>query len=125
MQRLVSQLSSSARAPRGGQVAALVSYAEHRPDSGALAGGGAGGHDHAGHHGGFVTGMRCYIEDVVVDARHRRQGLAQAMMQEAVVMAEEAGARTLDLSSRPSSEAANNLYVRDRALSAGTPTSTV
>jgi ribosomal protein S18 acetylase RimI-like enzyme len=56
------------------------------------------------------TGIRAIIEDVVVDERYRGQGIAEALTREALVQAEAAGARTVDLTSRPSSEAANRLY---------------
>ena len=56
------------------------------------------------------TGIRAIIEDVVVDARYRGQGIAEALTREALVQAEAAGARTVDLTSRPSREAANRLY---------------
>ena len=56
------------------------------------------------------TGIRSIIEDVVVDERYRGQGVAQALTREALVRADAAGARTVDLTSRPSREAANRLY---------------
>jgi ribosomal protein S18 acetylase RimI-like enzyme len=56
------------------------------------------------------TGIRAVIEDVVVDERFRGQGVAQALTREALVLAGAAGARTVDLTSRPSREAANRLY---------------
>ena len=56
------------------------------------------------------TGIRAIIEDVVVDQRYRGQGIARALTKEALVLAEAAGARTVDLTSRPSREAANRLY---------------
>ena len=56
------------------------------------------------------TGIRAWIEDVVVDETARRQGVAEALNREALRRATEAGARTVDLSSRPSREAANRLY---------------
>jgi ribosomal protein S18 acetylase RimI-like enzyme len=56
------------------------------------------------------TGARAIIEDVVVDERHRGQGIAAALVQNALARAEAAGARTVDLTSRPSREAANSLY---------------
>jgi ribosomal protein S18 acetylase RimI-like enzyme len=55
------------------------------------------------------TGARAIIEDVVVDERHRGQGIAAALVQNALARAEAAGARTVDLTSRPSREAANRL----------------
>ena len=58
------------------------------------------------------TGLRAWIEDVVVDEAARGRGVGAALTQEAVRLAHEAGARTVDLTSRPSREAANRLYER-------------
>ena len=58
------------------------------------------------------TGRRGVIEDVVVDEAHRRQGIAEALTREALARAQAAGVRTVELTSRPSREAANRLYVR-------------
>jgi ribosomal protein S18 acetylase RimI-like enzyme len=58
------------------------------------------------------TGMRAWIEDVVVDEAARRRGIAEALTKAALRIAEVAGARTIDLTSRPSREAANRLYRR-------------
>lgn len=58
------------------------------------------------------TGVRAWIEDVVVDAAARGQGVGAALVTEAVKLARSAGARTVDLTSRPSREAANRLYRR-------------
>lgn len=58
------------------------------------------------------TGLRALIEDVVVDERVRRRGVGEALIRCAVEVATEAGARTVDLTSRPSREAANRLYTR-------------
>jgi ribosomal protein S18 acetylase RimI-like enzyme len=58
------------------------------------------------------TGLRAWIEDVVVDSEHRRKGIGTALSQVALEHAEKAGARTVDLTSRPSREAANQLYRR-------------
>ncbi len=58
------------------------------------------------------TGLRAWIEDVVVDSSARGQGVGAALTREAVRLAEAAGARTVDLTSRPSREAANRLYER-------------
>jgi len=58
------------------------------------------------------TGLRAWIEDVVVDSGHRRKGIGTALSQAALEYAENAGARTVDLTSRPSREAANQLYRR-------------
>jgi ribosomal protein S18 acetylase RimI-like enzyme len=56
------------------------------------------------------TGVRAWIEDVVVDAEARGQGIGEALVAEAVRVASGAGARTVDLTSRPSRDAANRLY---------------
>jgi len=56
------------------------------------------------------TGIRAWIEDVVVDEAARGQGIGEALSQEAIKIAEAAGARTVDLTSRPSREAAGRLY---------------
>ncbi|MEN3358010.1 MAG: hypothetical protein V7637_1992 [Mycobacteriales bacterium] len=58
------------------------------------------------------TGWRAWIEDVVVDESARGQGVGAALTQEAVRLARTGGARTVDLTSRPSREAANRLYER-------------
>jgi ribosomal protein S18 acetylase RimI-like enzyme len=58
------------------------------------------------------TGLRAWIEDVIVDEAARGQGIGEALMAEAVRIAGQAGARTVDLTSRPSREAAGRLYER-------------
>jgi ribosomal protein S18 acetylase RimI-like enzyme len=58
------------------------------------------------------TGLRAWIEDVVVDEAARGHGVGAALTREAVRLARAAGARTVDLTSRPSRAAANRLYER-------------
>jgi ribosomal protein S18 acetylase RimI-like enzyme len=58
------------------------------------------------------TGVRAWIEDVVTDEGSRGRGVAEILCREALNRASAAGARTVDLTSRPSREAANRLYVR-------------
>ncbi len=58
------------------------------------------------------TGVRAWIEDVVVDETVRGRGVGEGLSQEAVRRAVELGARTVELTSRPSREAANRLYQR-------------
>ena len=58
------------------------------------------------------TGLRAWIEDVVVDDAARGKGVAQALNLAALDLARDRGARTVDLTSRPSREAANRLYQR-------------
>ena len=57
------------------------------------------------------TGLRAIIEDVVVDERSRGQGVGRALNEHALEVARAAGAVTVDLTSRPSREAANHLYL--------------
>lgn len=58
------------------------------------------------------TGLRAWIEDVVVDEAARGQGVGAALTNAAIRLANQRGARTVDLTSRPSREAANRLYQR-------------
>ncbi|MFI9382033.1 GNAT family N-acetyltransferase [Kutzneria sp. NPDC052558] len=58
------------------------------------------------------TGLRAWVEDVVVDQSARGRGIGASLTAEAVRLARQAGARTLDLTTRPSREAANRLYQR-------------
>lgn len=58
------------------------------------------------------SGVRAWIEDVVVDAAGRGKGVGEALNQHALQLARQAGAKTVDLTSRPSREAANRLYQR-------------
>ena len=57
-------------------------------------------------------GMRAWIEDVVVDGRARGKGVGEALNRAALATARQRGAKTVDLTSRPSREAANRLYQR-------------
>ena len=58
------------------------------------------------------TGVRAWIEDVVVDNQARGKGVCDALNRAALAEAERRGAKTVDLTSRPSREAANRLYQR-------------
>lgn len=58
------------------------------------------------------TGLRAWIEDVVVDESARGHGVGAALTVEAIRLARAEGARTVDLTSRPSRVAANRLYER-------------
>jgi ribosomal protein S18 acetylase RimI-like enzyme len=58
------------------------------------------------------TGVRAWIEDVVVDQAERGGGIGSALVNAAVEVARQVGARTVDLTSRPHREAANRLYRR-------------
>lgn len=110
MARLVRQLSRSAPDPTAAEIGELVGSPASRllvarPDGG-------------GPIIGMLTlalfriptGIRAWIEDVVVDEAGRGQGVGSALIAEARRVAADAGARTVDLTSRPSREAANRLY---------------
>lgn len=58
------------------------------------------------------TGIRAWIEDVVVDDSARGQGVGDKINRRAIEIAQDAGAKSIDLTSRPSREAANRLYQR-------------
>ena len=58
------------------------------------------------------TAVRAWIEDVVVDTSARGLGVGEALNLAAIAEATRRGAKTVDLTSRPSREAANKLYKR-------------
>lgn len=107
--RLMPQLSSSASAPSRDQLEEIVSspattmFVAH-DDSGTIVGSLTLAHFRT------PSGVRAWIEDVVVDESARGRGIGGELVAEAVRLAEELGARTVDLTSRPFREAANTLY---------------
>jgi ribosomal protein S18 acetylase RimI-like enzyme len=56
------------------------------------------------------TAVRAWIEDVVVDSAARGRGIGEALTLAAVNLARQRGAKTVDLTSRRSREAAHRLY---------------
>ena len=110
--RLVRQLSASASALRREDVEAIVSS-----DASRL----LVARDEVGQIVGALTlvvfpiptGVRAWIEDVIVDEQARGSGVGTALTREAVRLSRVAGARTVDLTSRPSRKAANALYRRE------------
>jgi ribosomal protein S18 acetylase RimI-like enzyme len=113
MQRLVPQLSASAAVPNVGQVREIVEspcttllVARDRAQSGRI----VGSLTLAVFR--IPTGVRAWIEDVVVDSTARGKGVGEALNREALRIAVSRGARTVELTSRPSREAANRLYER-------------
>ena len=58
------------------------------------------------------TGVRAWIEDVVVDESVRGRGVGEALNRRALDRARALGAITVELTSRPSREAANRLYTK-------------
>src|SRR5690554_1298904 len=58
------------------------------------------------------SGLKTWIEDVIVDDSARGKGVATALMWHALDLAQKKGAVKVDLSSQPWREAANNLYIK-------------
>ena len=58
------------------------------------------------------TGWRAWVEDVIVDEAARGQGVGEALTLAMIDAAREQGCTTIELTSRPSREAANRLYQR-------------
>ncbi|MBV6393910.1 MAG: hypothetical protein KPEEDBHJ_03155 [Anaerolineales bacterium] len=110
-QRLVPQLTSNNPPPTQGELVALI----QEPSSTLLL---ARADD-----GGIVgalnltvyrvpTGVRSIIEDVIVDTSARGRGVGQALMQRAIELAKDKGAKNIALTSNPARAAANRLYVK-------------
>lgn len=110
--RLTPQLSSSSPAPDADALAAIVAspatvlFAARDVDSGEIVGTLTLALFR------IPTGLRAWIEDVVVDEKVRGQGVGDALSVTAIERARREGAKTVDLTSRPSREAANRLYKR-------------
>ena len=110
MQRLVPQLSSSNPPPGRTELEEIAA-------SGATS-------LFVARHGGRIvgaltlvvfripTGVRTRIEDVVVDEAMRGRRVGEMLSEAALEKARQLGARSTDLTSRPSREAANRLYQR-------------
>jgi ribosomal protein S18 acetylase RimI-like enzyme len=56
------------------------------------------------------TGLKAWIEDVVVDVEARGRGVGEALTEAALAEARSRGLRHVDLTSRPTREAAHRLY---------------
>lgn len=110
-ERLTPQLSSSNPAPSAEELAAIVASPATtlfvaRDDDGRIVGTLTLALFR------IPTGLRAWIEDVVVDQSARGNGVGAALNEAALDHATHVGARTVDLTSRPSREAANRLYRR-------------
>lgn len=58
------------------------------------------------------TGLKAWVEDLVVDARCRRRGYGRQLIRFAIDQARTLGARSLNLTSRPARQSANALYLK-------------
>ena len=110
-ERLIPQLSSSNPPPSAAELAEIVASPATvlflaRDDDGAVLG--------ALTLAVFriPTGLRAWIEDVVVDGAARGKGVGELLNRAAIDEARRRGCVTVDLTSRPSREAANRLYQR-------------
>jgi ribosomal protein S18 acetylase RimI-like enzyme len=113
---LLPQLSGSARLPSGLEVDQIVSS---QATTLLLASDGGTGEGDGPIVGMLTlvtfrlpTGVRAWVEDVVVDSGSRGRGVGEALTQAAIELAADRGAQTVELTSRPSREAANRLYRR-------------
>ena len=109
-QRLIPQLSKSNPAPTKEQLESVVASDSSHILLAKLDGVIVGSLTLVIFH--IPTGIRAWIEDVVVDAEARGKGIGEALNKFAISEAIHHGATTVDLTSRPSREAANRLYRR-------------
>jgi ribosomal protein S18 acetylase RimI-like enzyme len=109
--RLVRQLSSSAspRTPTVGDLQAMIDSSSTTLLVARAAGGSIVGMLALALFR-IPSGVRAWIEDVVVDERVRGKGVGAALTQRALDLAISRGARTVELTSRPKRVAANELY---------------
>ena len=108
--RLIPQLSSSSPPPSAEDLAAIVSNPESvlfvaRSDLAIV-----GSLTLALYR--IPTGVKAWIEDVVVDESARGMGAGEALNRAAIDEAGRRGAKNVSLTSGPSREAANRLYQR-------------
>jgi ribosomal protein S18 acetylase RimI-like enzyme len=108
--RLIPQLSSSNPAPTAEELAEMISTPATVVFVARVDGVIAGSLTLAVFR--IPTGLRAWIEDVVVDGSARGHGVGEALNLAALDEARSRGAVTVDLTSRPSREAANRLYQR-------------
>ena len=108
--RLIPQLSSSSPAPGRAGLEAIVNNPNSVLFVATLDGVIVGSLTLALY--AIPTGLRAWIEDVVVDESASRQGIGEALNQAAIEEARRRGSKDVSLTSRPSREAANRLYER-------------
>ncbi len=108
--RLIPQLSSSSPAPGRAGLEAIVNNPNSVLFLATIDGSIVGSLTLALY--AIPTGLRAWIEDVVVDESASRQGIGEALNQAAIEEARRRGSKDVSLTSRPSREAANRLYQR-------------
>jgi ribosomal protein S18 acetylase RimI-like enzyme len=108
--RLIPQLSSSSSPPTAGELLAIVDNPHSVLFLAELDGAVVGSLTLAFYR--IPTGLKAWIEDVVVDESARGHGVGEALNLAAIDEARARGAKNVSLTSRPSREAANRLYQR-------------
>jgi len=109
-ERLIPQLSQSAPPPTGDELRDLVGNPNSVLYIARLGGCVVGTLTLAMYR--IPTGVKAWIDDVVVDRDAARQGIGEALSRAALDEAKRRGAKEVDLTSRPSRDAANRLYAR-------------
>jgi ribosomal protein S18 acetylase RimI-like enzyme len=108
--RLIPQLSSSSSPPTAEQLSEIVDAADSVLFVARMDGRVVGCLTLALYR--IPTGLKAWIEDVVVDDSARGQGVGEALNRVAITEAVHRGAKHVSLTSRSSREAANRLYQR-------------
>ena len=109
-ERLIPQLSSSSPAPTRDQLAAIVEDPFSVLYLARVDGDIVGSLTLAMYQ--IPTGLKAWIEDVVVDGAARGKGVGEALSAAALDEARRRGAKDVSLTSRPFRESANRLYQR-------------
>jgi ribosomal protein S18 acetylase RimI-like enzyme len=108
--RLIPQLSSSSPPPTGDELAVIVASPDSVLYLARVDGMLVGSLTLAFYR--IPTGLKAWIEDVVVDESARGHGVGEALNRAAIDEARRRGAKNVSLTSRSSREAANRLYRR-------------
>ena len=108
--QLIPQLSSSSPPPTGDELAAIVGSPDCVLYVARVEGRLVGSLTLAFYR--IPTGLKAWIEDVVVDESARGHGVGEALNLAAIDEARRRGAKNVSLTSRSSREAANRLYQR-------------
>lgn len=108
--RLIPQLSSSSPPPSRAELEAIVANPESVLFAAVADGAVVGSLTLALYR--IPTGVKAWIEDVVVDESARGMGVGEALNRAAIDEAAQRGAKNVSLTSRSSREAANRLYQR-------------
>ena len=106
--RLIPQLSSSSPPPTAEELSDILATADTVLFVARLGGRVVGSLTLAFYR--IPTGLKAWIEDVVVEEDARGGGIGEALSRAAIDEARRRGAKNVSLTSRPSRESANRLY---------------